>query len=119
MIRTLCTLSLAGLVLAAFSGGAEAAVAPSRSRAESPRERSIERVRRLLQEKQVAARLAALGMDRAEIEGRLERMDDLELQRMADRLEDLAVGRSALGVVIALLVIAALVLLIIYLVERT
>jgi tetrahydromethanopterin S-methyltransferase subunit G len=118
MMKTLCAVSLGVLILAAGSTGAQAAVAPSRSRAESQRERSVERVRRLLREERVAKRLAAMGMKRGEIEKRLERMNDAQIQRLADRLEDLAVGRSAAGIVVGLLIIAALVLLIIFLAER-
>jgi len=118
MFRALCTVSLAGLALAAFSAGAQAAVAPSRARAESARDRDVEHVRRLLREEQVARRLAAMGMGREEIEKRLERLDDAEVQRLAERLEDLAIGRSDAGIVIGLLIIVALVLLIILLYER-
>lgn len=118
MIRALCTVSLAGLVLAAFSAGAQAAVAPSRARAESPRDRDVERVHRLLREEQVARRLAAMGMGREEIEKRLERMNDAEVRQLAERLEDLAIGRDGAGIVIGLLLLVALVLLIIFLYQR-
>jgi len=118
MIRTISLLTLAGLGLAIFAAEARAAVAPSRARFETKREKNLHRVRRLLQVKEVRQRLAKIGMDHREIEERLERMNDEELQLLTDRLDSLAVGRSALGVVIVVLVIVALVLLVIWLAQR-
>ena len=118
MRRAYLTLSCGLLGLAVLAAPARAAVAPSRGRLLTDRDQRVERVRRLLQQERVRERLESLGMDRDEIEARLETMDDVELDLLADRLDSLAVGRGALGVVVAVLVIIALVLLIIWLVER-
>jgi Family of unknown function (DUF6627) len=118
MIRTISLLTLTGLALAIFAGSADAAVAPSRVRVETKREKNLLRVRRLLQQQQVRRRLAKLGMNREEIEGRLEMLGDYELEMLADRLDSIAVGRSAVGIVVVVLVIAALVLLIVWLAQR-
>jgi len=109
-----CTLVL-GMLTADFAG---AAVAPSRGRVVGGREKTLRHVRKLLQERKVREALAGLGMDGPEIEERLESLSDAELQMLAERLDSVAVGRSAVGVVILLLVIAALVLLIVWLAQR-
>jgi Flp pilus assembly protein TadB len=108
----------AALALTFLASAAQAAVAPSRGRTETQRDKNLRRVRRLLQEKQVRKELARVGMRREEIEKRLERMDDEELQHLADRLDSLAIGRGAAGVVIVVLVVVALVLLIVWLAQR-
>jgi len=97
---------------------AEAAVAPSRGRILSERDEKEALVRRLLQEDAVRDRLARLGVEKDEIEKRLDRMTEEELDNLAEKLDTVAVGRSAAGVAVAILVIVALVLLIVWLVER-
>jgi hypothetical protein len=118
MARLVNLSACALLLVLACSSRAGAAVAPSRERLVSQRDRSLRRVRTLLKREQVRARLDAMGMDAAEIERRLERLDDTELEILADRLDGIAVGRSALGVVVAVLVIATLVLLVVWLAQR-
>ncbi len=118
MIRMIGLLALVGSGVVLFASSAGAAVAPSRFRVETKREKSMLRVRRLLQQEQVRDRLGSLGMNRDEIEDRLENLEDAELEVLADRLDSIAVGRGSVGIVIAVLVIAALVLLIVWLVQR-
>jgi hypothetical protein len=118
MRRAYLTLSCGLLGLAVLAAPARAAVAPSRGRLLTERDHRVERVRRLLYQERVRERLESLGMDRDEIDSRLDEMDDVELDLLADRLDSLAVGRSAVGVVVAVLVIVALVLLIVWLVDR-
>jgi hypothetical protein len=94
MARSLLPLSLLCIVL--FSAGpAQAAVAPSRTRrrAGGVRERSLDRVHRVLRERAVAERLGELGMAPAEVERRLERLSDddlFELSRKLDQLDSAA-----------------------------
>ena len=118
MTKTLCALACAAFGAVALAAPAEAAVAPSVERVDTPREKSLRRIRRLLDQKAVRRRLAKVGRKREDIEKSLAKLNDAELEKLADRLDNLAMGRGALGVVIAILVIAALVLLIIYLAER-
>jgi len=118
MSKSLCVLACAALGLAALSAPARAVVAPSRERVETRREKGLRRVKRMLDQKAVRGRLARMGMSREEIERRLEKLDDAEVERLAERLEDLGAGRGSLGVVVGVLVVATLILLIIYLVER-
>lgn len=118
MYKAVCVLACATLGFALLGGPARAAVAPSRGRVETLRDKNLRRVRRLLQEKEVRRQLAKIGMNREEIEKRLANAEDAEIEHLADRLDSMAAGRGALGVVVALLVIAALVLLIIWMSER-
>ena len=92
--------------------------APSRERAESAREQSLRRIHSLLDSQAARERLEKMGLDRQDLERRLDRLDDEQLRQLSERLDGLAVGGDGLGLVIALLTIAVLVLLIIYLVER-
>jgi hypothetical protein len=110
-------MTLAALCLAAGSP-ADAAVAPSRLPDETVRDRDLDRVRILLQQEDVRARLGTMGMSTEEIESRIEKLDDAELSRLADQLDSLEAGRGAVGAVIVILVVVALVLLVIYLAER-
>ncbi len=118
MIRTFCILGGGLLGLLMLAAPAEAAVAPSRGRILSERDEKEALVRRLLQEDAVRERLARLGVEKEEIEKRLDRMTEEELEDLAEKLDTVAVGRSAAGVAVAILVIVALVLLIVWLVER-
>jgi hypothetical protein len=106
-----------GLVLAASSAWANPA--PSRDREESSREQTLRRIHNLLDHQVARDRLAKMGIDRADLEKRMEKLDDQELEELSRRLDSIGVGADGLSMIIALLVIAALVLLIIYLAERT
>jgi len=92
--------------------------APSRERAESAREQSLRRIHSLLDSQAARERLEKMGLDRQELESKLDRLDDQQLQELSEKLDALGVGGDGLGLVIALLTIAVLVLLIIYLAER-
>lgn len=119
MTKVIFGLACAAFAVAALALPARAAVAPSREHLETEREKTMRRVERLLDQELVRRRLARMGMSREEIEARLAKLEDRELEELADRLDNMAVGRGALGVVIAVLVVAALVLLVIFLAERT
>jgi len=76
------------------------------------------RVQRLIESKVVTERLERLGLSPDEVASRLDRLTDDELHSFALRAESLKAGGSGLGVVIALLVIVALVLIILQLTEH-
>ncbi len=118
MTKAVSLMTCAALGLALLGASARAAVAPSRGRVETLRDKNLRRVHRLLQEEQVRRQLARIGMEREEIEKRLEKMEDAEIEVLADRLDGMAAGRGAVGVVIGVLVVVALVLLIIWMAER-
>jgi hypothetical protein len=118
MIRNLSVLFSAATLVLVMGSGALAGPAPSREHVETAREESLRRIHSLLDNQAAREQLAKMGVERQELESKLDRLDDSELQRLADQLESLNVGGDALGVVIALLVIAGLVLLILFLMER-
>jgi len=119
MLRKMLLLAPAAAVAWALAGPSVMAnPAPSRARAETPREESVRRVHELLDDQQVRDRLQQAGLDRQEIEKRLDRLSDAQVRQLAEQMDSLGVGSGALGVVIFLLVVAALVLLIIYLADR-
>jgi len=93
--------------------------APSRERTESAREQTLQRIRTLLDNPVARERLEKMGLDRQDLEKRMEKLSDEDLQQLSQRLDSVGVGGDGVGLVIALLVIAALVLLIIFLAERT
>jgi hypothetical protein len=118
MIRNLSVLFSAAALVLVMGSGAWAGPAPSREHVETAREESLRRIHGLLDNQAARTQLEKMGVDRQELESKLDRLDDAELARLADRLESLNVGGDALGVVIALLLIAGLVLLIIFMMER-
>jgi hypothetical protein len=77
------------------------------------------KVRRALENKIVAGQLKSRGLTKEEVSAKLNKMSDEQVHQMASLADRIpAGGDAALGIVIALLVIVALVLLIIYLYRR-
>lgn len=96
----------------------EAAFAPSEALALSSAARSSDTatVQTVLENKLVRQRLHDLGFSADEISAKLAQLSDQQIHSIAQKLDDLKVGAdSGFGVVIAVLVIIALVLLIIHL----
>ena len=95
----------------------EAALAPSEylTPVLSTRAVDTEKTRMVLEQKLVRQRLHDLGFSADEISARLSELSDLQIHYFAARLDDLKVGGDGLGLVIAILVVIALVLLIIQL----
>ena len=82
----------------------------------SDRSADFAKVQSLLETKVVTEKLRQLGFSREEIQTRLDQLSDQQLHKVALKIDDLKVGGDGTGVVIAVLLIAILVLLIIYLV---
>lgn len=95
----------------------DAGIAPSEIVAltEVDRTADFEKIQKVLEMKVVTERLAQLGLTQDEIQKRLYQLSDQQIHQIALQLDELKVGGDALGVIIALLVIALLVLLIIQL----
>lgn len=95
-----------------------AGFAPSEVLGLSPAERAsdLQKVRQFLEMKMVRERLKELGYTPEEIQSRLSQLSDEQIHQLALKLDDLNVaGDSALGIIIALLIIAILVIVIIQL----
>jgi hypothetical protein len=103
------------LIIAMFIIGiapkVDAGFAPSEIIALSNIERTadLEKIQKAIELKAVQERLTQLGLTQVEIQNRLAQLSDHQIHKLALQLDDLRVGQDALGVVIALLVIAILV----------
>lgn len=121
---------IAILVLVTFtpvsliSAGAKAATVESQmispeQNASTKREIDEIKVRRALENKIVAEKLMSHGLTKEEVSQKLNQMSDEQVHQMASLADRIpAGGDSGLGIVIAVFVIVALVLLIIYLWKR-
>ncbi|MEF9427519.1 MAG: PA2779 family protein [Candidatus Mariimomonas ferrooxydans] len=92
----------------------EAGFAPSEAVALAKVDRAadMEGVQKVLETKIIKERLEKLGLTRDEISNRLSQLSDWQIHQFALQLDDLKVGGdSGLGIVIALLVIAILVVI--------
>jgi hypothetical protein len=95
-----------------------AGFAPSEMFALSPAERAsdLQKVRQFLEMKMVRERLKDFGYTSEEVQSRLSQLNEEQIHQLALKLDDLNVaGDSALGIIIALLIIAILVIVIIQL----
>ena len=95
---------------------AEAGFAPSEIIALTQTDRAgdLERIQQVLENKAVSQRLAQLGLSRDEIQNRMAQLSDHQIHQIALQLDDLKVGKSdAIGLIVALLVIAILIVILI------
>jgi hypothetical protein len=102
------------LFIIAVAPKAEAGFAPSEIIAlgQTDRTGDIDKIQKVLEAKAVSERLAQLGLTRDEIKSRISQLSDLQIHQIALQLDDLKVGGSdVLGVVVALLIIAILVVI--------
>jgi hypothetical protein len=84
--------------------------------AQTDRAADLATIQKVLEVKMVKERLADLGLTQQEIQSRLSQLSDQQLHSAAQQLDNLKVGGdSGLGIIIALLVIAILVILILQL----
>ena len=82
---------------------------------QSDRQSDIQKIQKVLEVKMVGERLKAFGFAQDEIQARLKQLNDQQIHQMAQKLDELNVGGDGGEVVIAILLIAILVVLIIYL----
>lgn len=90
----------------------EAGFVPSEIIALTQTERNadLEKIQKVLEIKAISERLKQFGFTKEEIQMRLEQLSDQQIHQMALKLDELKVGQDdVLGVIIALLVIAILV----------
>ncbi len=91
---------------------AEAGFVPSEimTLAQGDRNTDLDKIRKVLEVKAVSERLRQLGFTKDEIQMRLEQLSDQQIHHLALKLDELQVGQDDfLGVIIALLIIAILV----------
>lgn len=82
---------------------------------DSTRIADIEKIQRALETKLIKDRLKQLGLSSEEIQYRINNLSDSQVHQLALKMEELNTGGDALGVVIAILVIAILVWVVFYL----
>ena len=70
------------------------------------------KIQRVLESRIISGKLESMGLSAREIKARLDKLSDSELHQFATRVNTLAPGGDALGIIIALLVIALLVVVI-------
>ena len=75
----------------------------------------LEKVQKVLELKMISEKLKELGLTPDETQKRLDQLSDSQIHQLALQIEELEVGGDGLGVVIALLLIAILVVILIYL----
>ena len=90
---------------------------PAEAGSGSDRAQDLQSVQRVLENKLVQQRLADLGLTPEEVNAKLDRLSDAQLHQMASQLDALMPG-GELGIIIALLVIAILVVVFIYLLNH-
>lgn len=109
---------VAAMLVIGITPRAYAGFSPSEAIGLSPAGRSADtmKIQKFLEMKIVGERLKELGFAQEEIQARLHQLSDSQIHQLALKLDDLKLGAdSGLGIVIALLVIAILVILIIQL----
>jgi len=80
------------------------------------RDADLEKIQKVLETKAVSKRFAQLGLSQDEIQKRISQLSDHQIHQIALQLNDLRVGKDdGLGLIIALLIIAILVVILLQL----
>jgi len=95
----------------------DAGFAPSEviSLAQVDRQADLGKIQKVLETKMIQERLEQYGLTQDEINARLSHLSDQQMHSFALQLDNLKVGGDGFGIVIALLVIAILVVILLYL----
>ncbi len=112
LVMAMFVIGIAPRVYAGFS--------PSEVMGLSPVDRAsdLQKIQKAVEMKMVSERLRQLGLTPDEIQTRLGLLSDQQVHHLAQQLDELKIGGDGLGVVIALLVIAILVVVLIYLLDH-
>ena len=78
------------------------------------RQQDTATIKKVLEQKLVKQRLKVLGYSEDEVKARLDKLSDNELHRFATQLDTLTAGGDAMGVLLAILVIVAIIALILF-----
>ena len=104
---------VAAMFIISIAPKVDAGFSPSEILALSQVERTadLQKIQKVLEVKAVSERLKQFGLTQDEIQTRLVSLSDQQIHQVAVQLDDLKIGRGdALGLIIALLVIAVLVI---------
>ncbi len=114
LMRQVSWYLIVAMFLIGIAPKVDAGIAPSELVAMSQTDRAadMERIRQVIESKMVGERLGKLGFTQDEIRTRLQGLSDQQIHKLALQLDDLKVGRDdGLGIIIAILVIAILVVI--------
>jgi hypothetical protein len=119
LTRRIAMLLVVLMGIFSFVPRVEAAFVPSdESFSSSLRQKDMEVVQKALEHRLVKERLKAMGYTEKEVADRLDQLSEAELHRFATHLDSLTPGGDTLGIIIAILVIIALLLVILHLVDK-
>lgn len=111
VIKNIAKVLVVVMFLFGIAPRVEAGFSPSEFIAmqQTDRDSDITKIQKLIEAKVIKERLEKLGFTETEIQSRLDRLSDQELHQLALQVDQLKTGGDGLGVIIALLVIAILV----------
>ncbi|MGD0624974.1 MAG: PA2779 family protein [Thermodesulfobacteriota bacterium] len=109
LVAAMFVIGITPRVYAGFSPSEFTILAPAERAAE------VEKIQKFLEMKVVRERLQELGFAPDEIQSRLNQLSDPQIHQLALQVDNLKVGGDGLEVVIALLVIAILIVVLIWL----
>ena len=117
LMRQISWYLIAAMFIIGIAPKVEAGLAPSELVAmpQIDRAADIDKIQRVIEDKMVSERLAKLGFTQEEIQSRMDNLSDHQIHNLASQIDEIKVGGDALGVIIALLVIAILVVLLLHL----
>ena len=118
------TVAMTTLMTGVIPPDVQAMLVPPSATASEPgtgldRVADLQKVQSVLETKVVSQRLADYGLSQEEIGARVNRLSDAQLHQLATRIDAMIpAGDGGLGIVIALLVIAILAVILIYLLDH-
>lgn len=117
LMRVVATYLIIAMFIIGIAPKVDAGLAPSELIAMSQIDRAsdLEKIQKVIEMKMVSERLGKFGLTQDEIQKRLSNLGDQQIHKLALQIDDLRVGGDGLGVVIALLVIAILVVILLQL----
>ena len=118
--KALCCYLAVALLVIGIAEKSYGGFSPSEVMNLSPLERAVDlkKIQAALETKVVSEKLTQLGFNKDEIQSRLDQLSDQQLHKVALKVDQLKTGGDAGGFIIAVLVIAILVVLFIYLARR-
>lgn len=118
LMRVVAAYLIIAMFIIGIAPKVDAGLAPSELIAMSQIDRAsdLEKIQKVIEMKMVSERLGKFGLTQDEIQKRLSNLGDQQIHKLALQIDDLRVGKDdALGVLIALLVIAILVVILLQL----
>lgn len=118
LMRVVAMYLITAMFIIGIAPKVDAGLAPSELIAMSQADRAsdLEKIQKVIEMKMVSERLGKFGFTQDEIQKRLSNLSDQQIHKLALQIDDLKVGKDdAIGVIIALLIIAILVVILLQL----